>query len=129
MLIRPFVLLPILLLTLGAQSVTLAAAEHSEVSMIEVEGEGARYWSRWRGPSGQGYVQGEGYVDTWGEDRNILWKVEHGCSSVSVKRKLVQRESLQLSQKELTQLPRHMAIFSLPLQISRKHPMTSSGRN
>ncbi len=76
MLIRPLVLLPALLLTIGAQPVTLAAEEHSDVSMIEVEGEGTRYWSRWRGPSGQGYVYGEGYVDSWGEDRNILWKVE-----------------------------------------------------
>ena len=74
--IRPVALLPSLLLTIGAQPVTLAAAEPADVSMIEVEGEGARYWSRWRGPSGQGYVQGEGYVDSWGEDRNILWKVE-----------------------------------------------------
>ena len=29
------------------------------VQMISVEGEGARYWPRWRGPSGQGIVSGK----------------------------------------------------------------------
>jgi outer membrane protein assembly factor BamB len=45
------------------------------VRMIEVEGEGANYWPRWRGPSGQGYVRGTNYVDTWSATTNIEWKV------------------------------------------------------
>jgi len=65
-----------LLLTFAAVPVIWAAEPNTDVAMIEVEGEGSGYWSRWRGPSGQGYVQGEGYVDNWGEDHNILWKVE-----------------------------------------------------
>jgi len=44
------------------------------VQMIPVEGEGARYWPRWRGPSGQGLVAGAGYVDTWSGTQNVSWK-------------------------------------------------------
>jgi len=42
--------------------------------MIAVQGEGARYWPRWRGPSGQGLVATTGYVDTWSATENIRWK-------------------------------------------------------
>jgi outer membrane protein assembly factor BamB len=44
------------------------------VRMIGVEGEGERYWPRWRGPSGQGLAAGSGYPDTWSETANVLWK-------------------------------------------------------
>lgn len=46
--------------------------------MIPVEGEGASYWSRWRGPSGQGVVSNLAgrarYPDQWSDTDNILWK-------------------------------------------------------
>jgi len=42
--------------------------------MIESEGAGARYWPRWRGPSGQGLVAGSGYPDTWSATENVLWR-------------------------------------------------------
>ena len=32
------------------------------VRMVPVEGEAARYWTRWRGPSGQGIVAGIGFL-------------------------------------------------------------------
>ena len=44
------------------------------VHMIEVEGEGANYWTRWRGPSGQGLVSGTGYPSDWSDSNNILWR-------------------------------------------------------
>jgi outer membrane protein assembly factor BamB len=44
-----------------------------DVRMLTVEGEGARYWSRWRGPTGQGVADGA-YPDTWSTTENILWK-------------------------------------------------------
>ncbi len=44
------------------------------VQMIPVEGEGARFWSRWRGPSGQGLVTGTTYADTWSATENVVWK-------------------------------------------------------
>ncbi|MGH9253862.1 MAG: PQQ-binding-like beta-propeller repeat protein [Vicinamibacterales bacterium] len=46
----------------------------SAVRMIADEGEGAKYWPRWRGPSGQGLATGSGYPDTWSSTQNVLWK-------------------------------------------------------
>ncbi len=51
----------------------LGAADEP-VRMIEVEGEGRKYWPRWRGPSGQGLVEGAGYPDEWTEQQNLAWK-------------------------------------------------------
>lgn len=50
------------------------AGEENSVRMIAVEGEGERYWPRWRGPSGQGLVSGSGYPDTWSATQNVAWK-------------------------------------------------------
>ena len=44
------------------------------VQMIADQGEAAKYWARWRGPSGQGLVSGSGYVDTWSGTQNVAWK-------------------------------------------------------
>ena len=41
--------------------------------MVAVEGEGAKYWPVWRGPSGQGLVTGT-YPDTWSATENVVWK-------------------------------------------------------
>jgi outer membrane protein assembly factor BamB len=46
-----------------------------EVRLIGVEGEGANYWPRWRGPSGQGDVVGTNYTDTWSSTENVKWRV------------------------------------------------------
>jgi outer membrane protein assembly factor BamB len=46
------------------------------VAMLAVEGEGAKYWPRWRGPSGQGVVPDGDYPDRWSDKDNVLWKVE-----------------------------------------------------
>src|SRR5215468_2738560 len=51
-----------------------APRQEQSIQMIAVEGEGARYWSRWRGPSGQGLVGGSGFPDTWSATQNIVWK-------------------------------------------------------
>ena len=52
-----------------------ASPAPEDVRMIAVDGEGAKYWPRWRGPSGQGHVTGTNYVDTWSEKENIKWRV------------------------------------------------------
>jgi len=52
-----------------------AAGVADDVRTIPVTGEGASYWTRWRGPSGQGLVQGTGYVDTWSDTQNVQWRV------------------------------------------------------
>ena len=53
---------------------TVPLAPETTGSMIEPDGEAQKYWPRWRGPSGQGYVRGTGYVDTWSDTQNVLWK-------------------------------------------------------
>ena len=50
--------------------------QEAAVRMIADEGEGAKYWPRWRGPSGQGVATGTNYVDTWSPTQNILWKAQ-----------------------------------------------------
>lgn len=50
--------------------------EPDSVHMIAVDGEGARYWPRWRGPSGQGVVDGTSYPDRWSETTNVVWRTE-----------------------------------------------------
>jgi len=45
------------------------------VQMVGDTGEGAKYWARWRGPSGQGVVSGTGYPDAWSSGENVKWKV------------------------------------------------------
>jgi outer membrane protein assembly factor BamB len=47
-----------------------------EPRMIEVTGEGAKYWPRWRGPSGQGFVAPGKYANTWSPTRNVKWRVQ-----------------------------------------------------
>src|SRR2546422_1743965 len=59
---------------LVAGQFALVAAPAS-VALIPVDGEGAGYWTRWRGPSGQGAVAGTNYVDTWSDTTNVKWKV------------------------------------------------------
>src|SRR6185295_130560 len=45
------------------------------VQMVGDTGEAAKYWARWRGPSGQGIVAGTGYPDSWSATENVKWKV------------------------------------------------------
>lgn len=46
------------------------------VSMIVVEGEAAKYWPSWRGPTRQGLVADGDYPDTWSDTKNVLWKIK-----------------------------------------------------
>jgi outer membrane protein assembly factor BamB len=50
------------------------AAQDTPVQMIPAEGEGAKHWSRWRGPSGQGLVAAGSYPDAWSTTQNVVWK-------------------------------------------------------
>jgi outer membrane protein assembly factor BamB len=49
-------------------------APEAAVRMVADDGEGAKYWPRWRGPSGQGLVAGTGYPDAWSATENVRWK-------------------------------------------------------
>ena len=70
-----------LAVVLGVSAVLWAAAPSDSqtqppaaVHMIAVEGEGAGYWPRWRGPSGQGLVRDPGYPDRWSATDNVVWR-------------------------------------------------------
>ncbi len=54
---------------------TAVTIGQADVSLIPVTGEGAKYWPRWRGPSGQGHVAGTNYVDEWSDTTNVTWRV------------------------------------------------------
>jgi outer membrane protein assembly factor BamB len=58
-----------------AVSATQGPPRAGDVRMVEVTGEGAKFWSRWRGPSGQGVVPAGQYVNTWTPTTNIKWRV------------------------------------------------------
>ncbi len=66
----------LLLALLAPACVATPAQEPSpaEVHIVPPSGEGGLYWPRWRGPSGQGVVEGTGYTDTWSATTNRLWK-------------------------------------------------------
>jgi hypothetical protein len=53
---------------------SVAAAAAPSVAMVATEGEGRAYWSRWRGPSGQGLALGGGYPDARSATQGIRWR-------------------------------------------------------
>jgi outer membrane protein assembly factor BamB len=64
-----------LALSAGSPSKLASQTPGDGVRMVADEGEGAKYWARWRGPSGQGLANGTGYPDTWSATQNVAWKV------------------------------------------------------
>jgi len=63
---------------MAAVTVVLSAAAATSVEpvrLIPAEGEAAKYWPRWRGPSGQGHVTGTNYTDTWSNTQNVRWRL------------------------------------------------------
>ena len=54
-------------------SAPAAGQDDGGVHIVRPDGEGGRYWPRWRGPSGQGVVEGAGYPDTWSATTNVQW--------------------------------------------------------
>ena len=71
------------LIILSVVAVALAAPKRmsakagapDSVRLIEAPGEAAKYWPRWRGPSGQGVVRAGRYPDRWSPTDGIKWKV------------------------------------------------------
>jgi len=59
----------------GAPQASRGAAD-PPVSMIVPGGDAMKYWPLWRGPSGQGLVDGTGYPSTWSDTKNIVWRVQ-----------------------------------------------------
>jgi outer membrane protein assembly factor BamB len=54
----------------------VAQSSSSDVAMVTPAGEATGYWPRWRGPSGQGLAMDSGYVDTWSDKQNVLWRTD-----------------------------------------------------
>ena len=54
--------------------ITFAQNDTRSVGMVALTGEGAQYWPRWRGPSGQGIVSTGNYPDRWTAIDNVLWR-------------------------------------------------------
>jgi outer membrane protein assembly factor BamB len=65
----------LLALALALLPIGLLSQAGGDVRMLSVTGEGAKYWPRWRGPSGQGYVAPGKYANTWAPNQNVKWRV------------------------------------------------------
>lgn len=65
-------LLSLVVATAALGAPTFSAPE--DVRLVGAEGEGAKYWPRWRGPSGQGLVPTGTYTDTWSATAHVEWK-------------------------------------------------------
>ena len=57
----------------GRRATAQPAADQS-VRMVGVADAGNKYWPRWRGPSGQGIAADSGYLDSWSDKQNVLWR-------------------------------------------------------
>jgi outer membrane protein assembly factor BamB len=65
-------LLCALIVAAGLGAAVATAPE--DIRIVAVEGEGAKYWPQWRGPSAQGHVPEAKYTDTWSPTSGIRWK-------------------------------------------------------
>ncbi|MEM1250180.1 MAG: PQQ-binding-like beta-propeller repeat protein [Acidobacteriota bacterium] len=61
---------------LSAAALLLIGANEPEVSMLSTTDAEVSNWPRWRGPSGQGAVAGDGYVDRWSPTDNVVWSTD-----------------------------------------------------
>jgi outer membrane protein assembly factor BamB len=77
-LLRKFLLCGFLIAAMGLAAISVLFSWDTDprVSMVLPDGDAMKYWPRWRGPSGQGLVEGNNYPDTWSDTQNVLWKVE-----------------------------------------------------
>src|SRR6188474_2207448 len=47
-----------------------------KVRIVPADGDGAKNWPRWRGPTGQGLAKDGAYVDSWSNTENVIWKTK-----------------------------------------------------
>jgi outer membrane protein assembly factor BamB len=64
----------VILCVLAAAGTAQLVSRAGEVRMIEVTGEGAKFWPRWRGPSGQGLVAPGKYANFWSPTSSVKWR-------------------------------------------------------
>jgi outer membrane protein assembly factor BamB len=70
---RPTNRLALALLIVAASGIGSQTAP-DVVRMVEADGVAAKYWPRWRGPSGQGLVADGPYPDHWSAKDNVIWR-------------------------------------------------------
>ena len=102
-------------------SVLPSQAQSSGIFMVPVEGDGAGYWPRWRGPSGQGVVDGAAYPDAWSDTENVQWRAAvpgRGHSSPIVWDKQIFVTTAQESGRRLSILSYHQSDGRLLWQTS-----------
>ena len=63
-----------ILLAASFWGISLPILAQDSVRMVPVDGDGVKYWPRWRGPTGQGLATDGPYVDSWSNTENVLWK-------------------------------------------------------
>lgn len=63
-------------LCIWSAPVRTQGSPNEDVRAVTVTGEGANYWPRWRGPSGQGLSVGTNYVDRWSASEPVKWRVQ-----------------------------------------------------
>jgi outer membrane protein assembly factor BamB len=73
---RKYILTSAILAIVVAGSVIATTHNPDDVRTAPVSPEAEHYWSRWRGPSGQGLVRGTNYVNKWSATENVLWRTE-----------------------------------------------------
>lgn len=71
---RKYIVVYAILAIAAAGSVIATTRVADEVRTVPVSPEAENYWSRWRGPSGQGLVKGTNYVDRWSSTENVRWR-------------------------------------------------------
>jgi len=72
---RNIVITGAVLLTAAAGVLVATDSGNPEhVRRVPVAAEAENYWSRWRGPSGQGVATGTNYVTRWSNTENVLWR-------------------------------------------------------
>lgn len=54
----------------------VGAATNTTTSDVRMLAADSDAWSRWRGPSGQGHLEGAGYPDRWSATDGVIWRTE-----------------------------------------------------
>lgn len=73
--LRRLVVLGMLACPPGASCIGGDRQESGVIRLPADEAHGPGVWPRWRGPTGQGLADGQGYPDRWSATRNVAWKV------------------------------------------------------
>lgn len=66
----------VILATIAFFSASIPTFAQENVRIHPAEGDGSKYWPRWRGPTGQGLAADGPYPDTWSSTENVVWRTK-----------------------------------------------------